>query len=454
MNTSLSNTVEIIENQIFKSINHIKYISKKKPCTLKIFNYLRNNYASNFDYHSVEGKLNELKSNGIIDESYKIINPIQEVMNFVTENEVIIYSENSEDEPNDPHRTATPTKIIGLEITSQVVNKSTTQDPKESDINVIKGQLQNLKNKLVGKILALKSYFMDELISLKDQIKDYKINDDVQELSIEKSEDLILLTERVKYLESENEFLKDDIFNKQKLIDKLLEKNNKLVDSRSHHVPTQYIQSSQSSSVNGSRSLNNRKYKPVDDNSLQVKLRENKNPNNKENYGVINSASKKEIIIAGDSMIKHVNGREVSRDNSVKIRCHLGATTDDIINYVRPTPRKKLDMIIIHTGTNDIQNKVSTLQKVRKVITTIKEIDVNNEIQIAFSSVIHCDDQDFEEEIKDINRKLENLCKDKGIKFINNTNIDGSYLNRSKLHVNKSGTALLVKDFSQALKPN
>ena len=58
--------------------------------------------------------------------------------------------------------------------------------------------LQNLENKLVGKILALKSYFMDEILSLNDQIKAYKINDNVHELSTEKSEDLILLRERVK----------------------------------------------------------------------------------------------------------------------------------------------------------------------------------------------------------------------------------------------------------------
>ena len=205
---SSSNTVDIIENQILKAINHIKYISKKKPCTLKIFNYLQNNYALNFDYHPIEAKLNELKSNGIIDDSFKITNPIQEVINFVTEDEVIIYSENSEDEPNDPYRTATPAKIIGLEITTQVVKKSTTQEPKESDINVTKGELQNLENKLVRKILAFKSYFMDEIFSLKDQIKDYEINDNVQELPIEKSEDLILLREKVKYLESENKFLK------------------------------------------------------------------------------------------------------------------------------------------------------------------------------------------------------------------------------------------------------
>ena len=57
MDESSSNTVNIIENQILRAINHIKYISKKKPCTLKIFNYLKNNYASSYDYHSAEAKL-------------------------------------------------------------------------------------------------------------------------------------------------------------------------------------------------------------------------------------------------------------------------------------------------------------------------------------------------------------------------------------------------------------
>ena len=56
------------------------------------------------------------------------------------------------------------------------------------------------------------------------------------------------------------------------LIDKLLDNNNKLVDHQSHHVPVQYIQSSQSGAVNGSRSPNDSKYKPVGNNSLQVKL--------------------------------------------------------------------------------------------------------------------------------------------------------------------------------------
>ena len=44
-----------------------------------------------------------------------------------------------------------------------------------------------------------------------------------------------------------------------------------------------------------------------------------------------------------------------------------------------------------------------------------EEIDVNNKIQIVFSSVTHLDDQDFEEEIKEINKMLENLCQGKGL---------------------------------------
>ena len=49
-------------------------------------------------------------------------------MNFGTEDEVIIYSENFEDESNDLHRTATFPKMNAPEIATPVVNISTTQN--------------------------------------------------------------------------------------------------------------------------------------------------------------------------------------------------------------------------------------------------------------------------------------------------------------------------------------
>ena len=74
---------------------------------------------------------------------------------------------------------------------------------------------------------------------------------------------------------------------------------------------------------------------------------------------------------------------------------------------------------------------------------------MNNETEIVLSSVIHRDDQDLEDEINKLNKKLENLCKGKGMRFIDNSNIKRSSLNGSKLHLNKSGTALLTKNFAK-----
>ena len=95
----------------------------------------------------------------------------------------------------------------------------------------------------------------------------------------------------------------------------------------------------------------------------------------------------------------------------MKVRSHPGATADDFIDSVRPAVRKKPNLIISHTGTNDIHSNVNTLQKIRKVISSIKEYDTDDNIKIALSSIIHQSDHDFEDKINETNRKLENLCK-------------------------------------------
>ena len=108
-------------------------------------------------------------------------------------------------------------------------------------------------------------------------------------------------------------------------------------------------------------------------------------------------------------------------------------------------------MIIIHTGTNDIQNNVNTLQQITKLISSIKKYNTDDNIKIALSSIIHRSHHDFEDKMNETNRKLENLCKGKGMIFIDNNKIGSTCLNRSKLHLNKGGTSLLIKNFSKAV---
>ena len=71
-----------MDNQVLRAISYIKYVSKKRPSTLVIFNYLQNNRTSNYNYESLENEFTELRNNGIIAETFKITNPIEEVLNF------------------------------------------------------------------------------------------------------------------------------------------------------------------------------------------------------------------------------------------------------------------------------------------------------------------------------------------------------------------------------------
>ena len=77
--------------------------------------------------------------------------------------------------------------------------------------------------------------------------------------------------------------------------------------------------------------------------------------------------------------------------------------------------------MVIRSGSNNIANKVNILQKIRKVIKAVIENDVSDEIVIILSSVIHRDDQDIEDEINELNKKLENLCKRKGMRSVDNS---------------------------------
>ena len=144
----------IIDNQVLRAISHKKYVSKKNPSALKIFNYLQNYRAFKYNYESLENEIAELRNNEIIDETFKIANPIEEVLDF-PEDDVDMTLENSDisslnrqssqiDEEND----AIPS----------LNNKTLTPNPQAvfpSDFEIL---FQSLEDILNCKISAIKSY--------------------------------------------------------------------------------------------------------------------------------------------------------------------------------------------------------------------------------------------------------------------------------------------------------
>ena len=73
----------------------------------------------------------------------------------------------------------------------------------------------------------MKSFFMDELQTIKNEsLKSAKIRNTSTNIDYGTIDSL---EAKIKFLETENKLLKDDITNKQKLIDSILEHNSNLI---------------------------------------------------------------------------------------------------------------------------------------------------------------------------------------------------------------------------------
>ena len=142
----------------------------------------------------------------------------------------------------------------------------------------------------------------------------------------------------------------------------------------------------------------------------------------------------------------------MSRGDSVKIRPHPGASMEDLIDHIKPAIRKNPDIVAIHTGTNDLQNNCNIVKKAKQLVCVVKEVDKNNSIEIAFSSIINREGEDSKDEINDVNNKLKSYCNSAGMDFIDNSNIGRSCLYRGKLHLNRKGTAALAKNFCRFVR--
>ena len=58
-------------------------------------------------------------------------------------------------------------------------------------------------------------------------------------------------------------------------------------------------------------------------------------------------------------------------------------------------------------------------------------------------------DQDFNDDITNINEKLQHFCNGNGLSFIVNNNIDRSCLNKGKLDLNRRGSSYLANSFKK-----
>ena len=118
-------------------------------------------------------------------------------------------------------------------------------------------------------------------------------------------------------------------------------------------------------------------------------------------------------------------------------------------DYIKPELCHKPDVLIIHRGTNDIEKEINTLKKIEKSVKAIDEYNKQNPPQVVISSLIKRYDQDFNNDIANINEKFQRFCNTICVHFIESNNIDRSCLNKRKFHLSRRGSSYLVNNFEE-----
>ena len=100
------------------------------------------------------------------------------------------------------------------------------------------------------------------------------------------------------------------------------------------------------------------------------------------------------------------------------VKFYPGVTIEDITDYLRPATRKKPDLIIVHTETNNLIN-VNTMKYVKYFI---EEMNGVADIQVGSSGMAERRNHDLSEKIKNIYERLKRFCN--SFLFIDNSNVD------------------------------
>ena len=137
---------------------------------------------------------------------------------------------------------------------------------------------------------------------------------------------------------------------------------------------------------------------------------------------------KRLVFIAGDSIVQHVHGWELSdAKQRVAVKSFSGSKTEDMADYLKPLMRKTPDEIIVHVGTNDVKDDTKSAEVVAAGI-----LNLGNQIKdklpntkVSFSSlIVRKDKTSVLNKINNINVILKRVCDQNNWTYVDHNNID------------------------------
>ena len=148
--------------------------------------------------------------------------------------------------------------------------------------------------------------------------------------------------------------------------------------------------------------------------------------------------AQKKILIVGDAQLKRIDENKLSNNSkTVKVTAVGGMRIENLTSHVE---HDKWDNIIVHVGTNNLKegNSMKITDKLDKCLTYIQAR--NPDCQVAYSSIFkRKDNPEFNKCGQEVNDKIKDRFMQRGIDFIDNSNILFNNLYRDGLHLSTEG---------------
>lgn len=96
--------------------------------------------------------------------------------------------------------------------------------------------------------------------------------------------------------------------------------------------------------------------------------------------------NKKRLFITGDFLLNGIHKKRLSKNQLVKVKSIPGGTSNSILDKIDDLVSTRQDCLLVHTGTNDLNNQINPLNNVKKIDKNVKKILPNT--KVVFSSLI------------------------------------------------------------------
>ena len=158
-----------MEQLILKTIDHVKHVSKRRVSLDSILQRINKTSATNLDNETLKLELDQMIIKGLIDQSYKILHRDRWHLENVPSPDKVRFSFPTENGNNTEENLDKDLPFINTQETPKLTKSQVFFNNPKSDLPLVLNNQKELDN-VRAKILALKSFFMEEIYDLRQEI--------------------------------------------------------------------------------------------------------------------------------------------------------------------------------------------------------------------------------------------------------------------------------------------